>query len=212
MSSKVTKSIKSWIFFGFAIPILAELLGAILVVNTESGSYAEGFAYIVVLVILIIAIPITLIGNAILVPRHIADKASYLRRGMILPALFIGVILIYYTGIWDKAIYPLFPRHVEKIQTAAGHRLDENTLEDYFVILEYTGSDEEMDEIEDYAMKHFGVMSRECPKCMKMNVHYYFVPQEIYDPIDYSLSRERAVAVFRHLSTDESATIEKIER
>ena len=153
-----------------------------------------------------------LIGNFILVPKHITDKESYLFRGMILPALFIGVTLIYYTGIWDKAIYPLFPRHVDKIQTAAGYRLDDNTWEDFFVINEYTGSDEDANAIEDYAVNQFGVLSRECPECMKMNVSYYFVPRELYDPIDDAASRESAVAVYRHMGTEGSATIEKIER
>ena len=212
MTSKKTKSIRSWLLFGFVIPVLSELLAAFLIVNTTSGAYAEGFAYIVVLVILIIAIPISLIGNATLVPRHITDKKSYLSRGMILPALFIGVILIYYTGIWDKTIYPLFPRHIEKIQTAGGNRLDDNTLENYFTLHKYKGSGDEMKIIEDYAMEHFSVLSRECPNCVKMNVLYYFVPRELYDPIDDAVSRERAIAIFRHKSTEGNATIEKVER
>ncbi len=211
MTSKDTKSIRSWLFFGFAIPILAELLAAILIVSTESGAYAEGFAYIVVLIILIIAIPITLIGNTILVPRHIAENVSYLRRGMIFPALFIGAILIYHTGIWDKAIYPLFPRHVEKIQPAAGYKLDDNTLEDFFVVHEFTGSGEEMNVIKNYAEKDFDRLSRECPDCLKMKIYYYFVPHELYDPINTAISKEKAIAVFRYMSVEGSATIKQVE-
>ncbi len=212
MTSEDKMSTGRWIFLGFAIPILAELLGAFLIVTTESGAYAEGFSYIVVLVILIVAIPVTLFGNAFLVPRHIAEKESYLPKSMILPALFFGVVLIYYTGIWDKVIHPLFPRDVAKIQTASGHRVGENTWEAFYTVFEYTGSSENINVIQDYAVKAFDRRSRECADCIKMNVYYYFVPHELYDPIDYSVSRENAIAVFRHMSTDVRATIEQVER
>ena len=212
MASKKTNSVGNWLFLGFVIPILAELLTAILIVTTKSGAYAEGFAYIVVIIILVIALPITLIGNAILVPRHNTENVSYLYRGMILPTLFIAVILIYYTGFWDKVIHPLFPEHVEKIQPAAGYRLDDKTLEDFFVVHEFTGTDEEANEIKSYAMKNFTRLSRECPDCLKMDVYYYFVPHELYDPIDTEVSKEEAIAVFRYLSAEESTTIEQIER
>lgn len=66
-----TKSLGSWLFIGFAIQILTEILAAILIASTESGAYSEGFAYIIVIVMLIIAIPVTLIGNIILIPRHV---------------------------------------------------------------------------------------------------------------------------------------------
>lgn len=211
MSSKEIKNTANWITFGFIIPILAELLGAIIIVSTEAGAYAEGFSYIVVIVMLVIAIPLTLFGNIILVPKHIDNKQSYIFKGMILPGIFILAILIYYTGIWDKFIDPLFPSNVEKIQTAGGGRVGDNSLEDFFVVNEYTNSVEDMTKIENYARKHFATMSRECTKCLKMNIHFYFVPKEHYDPINYSLSRKRAVAVFRHLSTDDSSTIVKIE-
>lgn len=131
---------------------------------------------------------------------------------MILPALFIVVTLIYYTGIWDKVIHPLFPRHVDKIQTAAGYRLDDKTLEDFYVINEYTGSDKDVIAIDNYAHKQFSVLSRECPGCMKMNVSYYFVPRELYDPIDNAASKDSAVSVYRHMGTEGSATIERIAR
>ncbi len=211
MNYKEIKSTRYWLFFGFVIPILALLLASIFIVSTESGAYAEGFAYIIVIVILIIAVPITLIGNTLLVPRHIADKMSYLRRGMIFPALFIGVNLIYYTGMWDKVIYPIFPKHVEKIQPAAGYRLDDNTLEDFFVVHEYSGSGEEMNIIKNYAEKNFDRTSRECPDCLKMNIYYYFVPRERYDPIDTTVSKVKAIAVFRYESTQESAAIIQVE-
>lgn len=211
MNYKETKSTRNWLFFGFVIPILAELLAAILIVSTESGAYAEGFAYIIVIVMLIIAVPITLIGNSLLVQKHIVDKVSYLRRGMILPALFIGVVLIYYTGMWDKVIYPIFPKQVEKIQPAAGYRLDENTLEDFFVVHEYLGSGEEMNVIKNYAEKTFDRTSRECPDCLKLNIYYYFVPRELYDPIDTAVSKDKAIAVFHYESAQEGATIKQVE-
>jgi hypothetical protein len=104
-----SKDTRTWLLFGFVIPILAEVVGAILIVSADSGASAEGFAYVVIIVMLIIALPITLIGNGIIVSRQLTDKWSYLRRGLIFPTLFIGACLIYYTGFWDKAIHPLFP-------------------------------------------------------------------------------------------------------
>jgi hypothetical protein len=69
MTSKESKGKGSWLLFGFAIPILAEVIGAILIVSTDSGASAEGYAYVVIIVMLIIALPITLIGNGIIVSR-----------------------------------------------------------------------------------------------------------------------------------------------
>ncbi len=201
----ISKNTRSWLLFGFAIPILAEFIGAILIVSTDSGASAEGFAGIVILVMLIIAVPITLIGNGIIVSGQLTDKLSYLRRGMILPVLFIAASLVYYTGFWDNVIHPIFPRHVEKIQTAGAHLLDENTYESFFVVNSYTGSSEELKEIENYANKKYAEYT-----WTSRNHIYYFVPHELYDPFDDSLNRERAVAVFRYMSTDETPTIEKI--
>ena len=209
------KSTSNKFFFGFVIPILVEVIGAILVSMTDSGASAEGFAYVVVLVMLMIAIPVTLIGNILLVPRHADDNASYFFKGMILPAIFMLFVLIYYTGIWDKSkrtMRPHLPGQVENIRTAESGPTVGNTYESFFVIEIYKGSTSEQHEISVYAQESFIEMTRENRNYLALDVWFYFVPRELYDPINNSINRERAVAVFRHMSTDGSTTIEKVER
>jgi hypothetical protein len=210
MTSKVTRSTASWLFLGFAVPVIVEILAALLIVSTEAGASAEGFSYLVVLVMLVIAIPVTLIGNAVLVPRRPADTRSFLLRSMALPMVFIGAALIYYTGIWDDFIDPLLPSRVEKVQTAGGGRLGDDTFESFYTVHRYTGSETDFGAIEDYAKNHFARESRECSLCMKMNMYYYYVPKELYDPIDRAVSREKAVAVYRYLGTEADATFQRV--
>lgn len=212
MSSYLTKEIRSRILFGFALPILAEVIVAFAIIITESGASAEGFAGILVVIILIIAIPITLVGNIFIVPRYMTNKLSYIFKGMILPACFIVAIVIYYTGIWDHTIKPYFPKQIEKIVTAGSGPVGDGTYEHILVVNSYTGSNEEHKEIESYAKKKYKEKTWEDSKYVTLTVQYYFVPRELYDPMDDSLNRERAVAVFRHMGTDKSATIERVER
>jgi hypothetical protein len=210
MTSKVTRSTASWLLLGFAVPVIVEILAAVLIVSTEAGASAEGFSYLIVLVMLIIAIPVTLIGNAVLVPRHPADTQTFLLRSMALPMAFIGAALIYHTGIWDNYIDPLIPSRVEKIQSAGGGRLGGDTFESFYTVHRYKGAEVDASAIENYAEDHFARESRECSLCMKMNMYYYFVPSEVYDPIDRAVSRENAVAVFRYLGTEPGATFERV--
>lgn len=211
----MAKGTLSKFLFGFVIPVLVEVICAILVSMTESGASAEGFAYVVVLVMLMIAIPITLIGNIILVPGHADDNASYLLKGMVLPAIFMAFVLIYHTGIWDKTIRTMRPYlsgHAENIRTAESGPTVGNTYESFFVIETYGGSAEEQHEIDVYAREYFIKMARGNRDYLALNVWFYFVPRGLYDPKNNFINRERAVAVFRHISTDGSTTIEKLEQ
>lgn len=208
----MTKKIRSRLLFGFALPILIEIIAALAIVTTESGASAEGFAGILIVIMLIMAIPITLIGNVFIVPRYMTDRLSYIFIGMILPACFVVVIVIYYTGIWDHKIKPYFPRQIDKIVTAGSGPVGDGTFESIFVINGYTGSSEEQKEIESYARKTYTERTWGNSEYVTLNVQYYFVPRELYDPLDDSLNRERAVAVFRHMGTDKTVTIERVER
>jgi hypothetical protein len=48
MTSKVTRSTASWLLLGFAVPVIVEILAAVLIVSTEAGASAEGFSYLIV--------------------------------------------------------------------------------------------------------------------------------------------------------------------
>jgi hypothetical protein len=200
----------SRLIYGFAVPIVAEVLGALLIMSGDSKAYADGFAGLVVLVMLIIALPATLFANALIVPRHADEVSTYLLRGMILPAFFIAACVIYYSGFWDTKISPYLPRQVEKIQTAGGGRVDENTLESFFVVNDYQDSAEEQDQIEDYARATFARYSRESRDILSYTVNFYFVPKHSYDPLDDAASRERAVAVFRHRGGAETPALDRV--
>lgn len=212
MTSNVKKDIRSRLLFGFALPILAEVIAAFTIIITESGASAKGFSGIFVVIMLMLAIPITLVGNIFIVPRYMTDKLSYFFRGMILPASTIVVIVIYYTGIWDYTIKPIFPKQIEKISIAGSGPAGGGTFESIFVVNSYIGSSEEQKEIEEYAQKRYTENTWENSEYVTLTVKYYFVPRELYDPLDDSLSKERAVAVFQHIGTDKSATIERVDR
>ena len=97
-----------------------------------------------------------------------------------------------------------------EIQTAGGGRLGDDTFESFYTVHRFTGSETEMSAIENYAKDHFARESRECSLCIRMNMYYYFVPNELYDPIDRAVSREKAVAAFRYLGTEADATFERV--
>ncbi|MGB5472403.1 MAG: hypothetical protein WBQ78_02865 [Gammaproteobacteria bacterium] len=212
MPSDLTKNRLSRLFFGFALPVLVEVIAAFAVIVPDSGASAEGFAGILVVIMLIVAIPITLVGNLLVLPGHMTDKFSYIFRSMILPSCFLVAILIYYTGMWDHTIRPYFPRQEENIQVAGSGPVGDGTYESIFVVNSYTGSIEEQKEIDNYARKTYTKKTWENSQYVTLDVQYYFVPRELYDPLNDALNRERAVAVFRHIGTDKSPIIEKVER
>lgn len=68
MEVNVSIGLSGRVFAGFVVPVVVEVVAAIIIVSTGSGSSAGPFAYVVVLLMLICAIPITLISNVLLVP------------------------------------------------------------------------------------------------------------------------------------------------
>jgi|GEM_PF-1913244 len=212
MPSNLKRNTRSLFLFGLGLPILVEVIAVFAVIVTDSGASAEGFAGILVVIMLIIAIPITIVGNFLILPRQMTDKSSYIFRSMVLPACFIIAIVIYYTGIWDHTIRPHFPKQVEKIQVAGSGPVGEGKFEFIFVVNGYTRTIEEQAEIENYARQTYTRKTWENSKYVTFDVKYYFVPRELYDPLNDSLSKQGAAAVFHHSGTDKSATIEQIER
>ena len=129
---------------------------------------------------------------------------------MIMPAIFVAAVLIYHTGMWDKTVKSHLPRHTENIQTAGSGSFGGDGYRAYFVLNTYAGTPEDDQAIEAYASKNFLDMTRANSAYLSLNVYFYFVPREHYDPIDDAVSRERAVATFLHSNTDTSATMERV--
>lgn len=208
----MSKETRNWILIGFCLPVLTEFAGSFLLVMTNSGASAEGFAYILVLVMLIVAVPVTLIGNIFLVPRMVTGTAVYFARGLIIPGCYFMVVLIYWTGLWDNAIEPLLPSQEVKISTASSGPVAENSYESFYVVNSYGGTDEEQAEIEIYAREQFVRQTREDSTYLTANEMFYFVPRELYDPIYDAPNRESAIAVFRHRGSEGGTVLERVER
>ena len=198
--------------FGFIIPLLAEVIAAVLIVSTESGAYAGPFAYVMVLVMLIIAVPITVFGNLFIVPSGAVGADDYLLRSMILPAVFIAACLIYHTGFWDKSIDPLFPKTVDKFSPAGSGWVDETTNEVFIVVNDYRDSAEDMDAIAQHAADDLARAIRDGSDYAAYNVHYYFVPRADYDALDDAASRANAIAAFRYSGAEGDPVLRVIEQ
>jgi len=172
MSFNLKPNTRSLFLYGLALPILVEVIAVFAVIVTDSGASAEGFAGILVVIMLIIAMPITLVGNFLLLPRKMTDKSSYIIKSMALPACFIVAIVIYYTGIWDHTIRSHFPKPVEKIQVAGSGPVGDGKFEFIFLVNGYTGSIEEQAEIENYARKTYTRKTWENSKYVTFDVKY----------------------------------------
>ena len=212
MPSGSAKDTLNWLIFGLVLPIVAEILGVLVIATTNSGAYAEGFAGIVLLVMLIIGAPLTLFGNALIVSRSPAEKVAYLRKGMILPVLFLGACLVYYTGFWDKFIDPLFPSVEVKLQTGGGGRLDDDTYEFFVVANSYSGSDAELAEFEEYSRQLLRSSGWTVSDLETTTVLHYFVPRDMYDPIHDAPNRDSAVTIFRYTGSNGELVLDVLRR
>ena len=195
----------------FVLPIAVEIAAAMVVSMFESGAYADGFAAIVVLVMLIIAIPLTIFCNMLLVYTSFTSAGPGLLRAMIAPVVFIFCVLIYYTGLWDKQISPLFPETVEFIQPAGSGRMEDGSYQTFFTVHGFEGTTEELQTIEKFAQDDFDKMAWGNSGLLELHMTYYFVPTEKYDPIDYAKSRNNAIAVFRHAGSEDEQIMRRID-
>lgn len=72
----------------------------LLLANVDSSAKAAEFAGLGVLFLLIFALPITLIGNILLL-KTAGSGREHFKRGMILPGAFFMSAVIYQSGLWD---------------------------------------------------------------------------------------------------------------
>ena len=86
------KDDRNRLIYGFSAPLLILVGAASLIVMTGSGADGGGFAPIVILVTVVVAIPIIVIVNMIIVPVNAPEPISYFSRGMILPGLCIAAM------------------------------------------------------------------------------------------------------------------------
>lgn len=87
------------LIYGFSAPLLILVGAASLIVMTGPGYDTVGYAPLVLLGMVIVAVPVIVVANMIIVPVAAPTRAPYFVRGMIFPCIFIAAMLIYYTGI-----------------------------------------------------------------------------------------------------------------
>ena len=205
------KDDKNRLIYGFTAPLLILVGIASLIVMTDSGAVDGGFAPLLILVMTIVAVPVVVVANMIIVPVRSPANAAYFVRGMIFPGIFVAAMLIYSTGTWDEVIEPLLPQRVDKIQTASSSRIGDDVYESFYVVADYSGSAEDLSAIDSYIREYFERRTWEYSGYAELNMSHYFVPTESYDPIDDAISRQRAVAVYRHQVIDGEHELVRIE-
>lgn len=201
---------KNRLIYGFSAPLLVIVGAASLIVMTDSGASAEGFAALGILVMVIVAVPVTVIVNMIIVPVAAPTRSAYLSRSMILPALTIIGMLVYYSGVWDDYIDPLLPRTVEKIRTGGSGRIAEDVYESFYVVTAYEGTAEELEVIDRYMRDYYQRRSWENSGYERLDMTHYFVPESRYDPVYDDVSRKAAVAIYRHRTGADGPGLERV--
>lgn len=86
---------------GLVYPIAVLIFGMLLLANIESSAGAAEFAALGVFLVLLFAIPVTLIGNYLLL-KPSGSALDHFKRGMILPGVFLAWTVVYQTGLWDR--------------------------------------------------------------------------------------------------------------
>ncbi|MDA1372015.1 MAG: hypothetical protein O2971_14780 [Proteobacteria bacterium] len=173
MDSKLKK-----ILLCLVLPVLVQAVGGILIILPESGASGGPFAGILILVMFLIAAPLTLLVNGVLLLPQDKDSNFYLKRGMIMPGIFLFSCLIYYTGIWDDYIDPLFPSSTPAISPASSIRIGPNASYDFFVLTDYLASEEELQEITEWVAGE----SLRGTFDDQWHHRWYFVPGHLYAP------------------------------
>ena len=69
--------------------------------NVDSAAGAAEFAALGVFFVFLFALPVTVIGNTILLRRS-GTALDHFKRGMIIPAIFLLWTVVYQTGLWDQ--------------------------------------------------------------------------------------------------------------
>ena len=95
----MTPHTRDRLIYGYCLPIAVMIIGMLVIANVDSQAKAAEFAGLAVLFMLIIALPITIIANAIILSRQ--SEGRYFKRGMIVPTLVLIAAVIYQTGLWD---------------------------------------------------------------------------------------------------------------
>lgn len=86
---------------GLVYPIAVLIFGMLLLANVDSSAGAAEFAALGVFFVLLLAIPVTLVGNYLLL-KPSGSALDHFRRGMILPGAFLAWTVVYQTGLWDR--------------------------------------------------------------------------------------------------------------
>ncbi|MGI9628785.1 MAG: hypothetical protein ACR2QM_18260 [Longimicrobiales bacterium] len=180
------------------VPLLVQAAGGILIIAPESGASGGPFAGIFVLIMFLVTAPITLVVNAgWLLPQR-RETSFYLKRGMILPAVFLLCYQFYYSGAWDNYIDPLLPSSMPPISTASTMRMDVAADDEFFVLNDYSVETLDLVAIETYVRNSYAGRTQQPTEYSNWKLRWYFVPAQSYDPIDLDVSRANAVVVFEN--------------
>ena len=86
---------------GVGLPLAVLAVGMLLLASVDSSAGAAEFAALGVFFVLLAAIPVTVIGNLLLLAPS-GTWLDHFKRGMILPGLFLAWAVLYQTGLWDQ--------------------------------------------------------------------------------------------------------------
>lgn len=98
-TSLMTSKTRDLLIYGFCLPIAVMIGGMLFIANVDSRASAAEFGGLAVFFMLLIALPITVIANAIILSGR--SDGAYFKRGMMVPALVLIAAVIYQTGLWD---------------------------------------------------------------------------------------------------------------
>ena len=120
-------------------------------------------------------------------------------------ALLIGVLLAYFSGLWDATIKPvIFPKHVEKFTFLGAQPVDAESAEFFVVINDYQGFSDEEKEMTKYAMKLIYDSFKTNPEIKTMNLMVYFI---LHAEGSSKMRRKRALAVLRYEGAEKRRSI-----
>ncbi len=89
------------LIYGVALPIVAMIVGLLVVMNLETSAAAAEFSALGILLGAVIVTPIVLILNLLIAFQSTGSSKDCFKRGMIMPGIVLIGAIVYQTGLWD---------------------------------------------------------------------------------------------------------------
>ncbi|OGT33505.1 MAG: hypothetical protein A2W28_13405 [Gammaproteobacteria bacterium RBG_16_51_14] len=123
-----------------------------------------------------------------------------LSKTRLIYVLFIMVALVYFSGIWDKAIKPVISqKHTEKFTYVSAQPMDAESVEFFVIINDFDSFYEDEEEMAKYAMNLLYQHFQTNPELKEMNLMVYFI---LHAEGSAHMRRKRALAVLRYEGAD----------